>query len=316
MTRGGILYSRRRTMTIDGSQHICKLGDELLGLVRGIAAPLTDITPLTGVGYPGYTPTAFRLRFADGLVLKGRRCATAEQAALVEHVVQRLCRDHFPAVVARAGAALLTEWIDGRCLEPAAWPADLLTRCGALHATMHNLPLPADLPARTRNPLAARYAELQNKLAHLVAAGVVHSREADVVHDVAAHAMPRSCTVGYVHGDFCAENLVLRPSGDVGVVDNETLGIDAHDFDLGRTWYRWPMRAAQRRAYLNGYRQHRDAGDFLRHFPFWAIGAVLRGAVFRLHKSAAGPVFPLARLRDLVKMLEAGTGAEDAVFRW
>jgi hypothetical protein len=293
-----------------------ELGDELLTLVRHLASPLTDVTPLAGPGYPGYEPSCFRLRLADGRVFKGRRCATAAEAALIEDVLQHIRCDNFPAVVARAGLALVTEWFDGQCLDSAGWVPELLARCGALQGRIHTVPLPADSPAWQLDHVAAHCTRLRENLAHLVSGKVMDSGEAQAVLALATQATPHHCTLGYVHRDFCSENLVVQPSGEIGVIDNGAVGIDAHDYDLGRTWYRWPMQAPQREAYLDGYRQYRQADTFIEYFAFWTVSAVVNGAAFRLEKSGDDAAFPLTRLRALVGLLEGGLSLEQAVLRW
>lgn len=293
-----------------------QLGDDLAALVRHIGPALVEAVLLTGVGYPGYEPSAFRLRFADGRVLKGMRCTSAERAATVQEVAQHVHRSILPTVVARRGAALLTEWIDGQCLDSAAWPPEVLARCGAVQGILHSIPLAPEHHRSHGSVLENRCAKLHRHLGTLVDAGILQTDEAPIILDLAMRALPSRCTVGYVHGDFCHENLVVRPSGDIGVIDHETLDVNAHDFDLGRTWYRWPLQMAQRQAYLDGYRQHRCTDDFVQHFPFWAISGVLAGAVFRLRKTPDAASVPVARLRALVRTLESGTGNDSAALQW
>lgn len=292
-----------------------QLGDDLAALVRHIGPALVDAEPLTGVGYPGYEPSAFRLRFADGRILKGQHCASAQRAALVQEIAQHAHRI-LPAVVARSGAVLLTEWIDGQCLDSAAWLPDLLARCGAVQGILHSIPLAPEHHRSHRGVLEHCCTRLHRHLGTLVDAGILQTDEAPVILDLAMRGLPSRCTVGYVHGDFCHENLVVQPSGDIGVIDHETLDVNAHDFDLGRTWYRWPLQMAQRQAYLDGYRQHRCTDDFVQHFPFWAISGVVAGAAFRLRKKPDAASVPVGRLRALVRTLESGADNGSAALQW
>jgi aminoglycoside phosphotransferase (APT) family kinase protein len=105
--------------------------------------------------------------------------------------------------------------------------------------------------------------------------------------------------VGLVHKDFCRENMVVSPDGVVRVVDNETLAVDCPDYDLTRTWYRWPMDPAQAVAYLAGYRRHRSTETLARHFPFWAVAVLSESALFRLRRGLSAAL-PLGRLRELL----------------
>src|SRR5437870_12652961 len=93
-----------------------EFGEDLLELINGLRTPLVEVMSLWGLGYPGYEPRSFRLVFADGRILKGRRFGNASRAAAVEHVSQFLEHEGFPKVLARAGRGLLIEWIDGEPL--------------------------------------------------------------------------------------------------------------------------------------------------------------------------------------------------------
>src|SRR5262249_5063544 len=109
--------------------------------------------------------------------------------------------------------------------------------------------------------------------------------------------------------------IVRQPSGEVILVDTETLSIQPCDYDLGRTWYRWPMPRASRQSYFSGYRSYRGLDDFLAHFPFWAIAAIVDGALFRGRRGGAeAAAVQVRRLCGLLESLERGAAAEDAVF--
>lgn len=292
-----------------------ELGDDLFVLVSTVNAPLVEITPLAGVGYPGYQPSAFRLRFADGRVLKGRVFESTTRAATVEYVSQYLDHQGFPKIVARSGRALLTEWVEGRPIHSAGCAPELLRRCGALQGFMHNVPLPEKSPLKPPDTIQDWHDRLERNFAELVGARVLEENEARRAFELAGRYAPSSYAVGFVHRDFCAENLVLRLSNDVCVVDNETLAVDPYDYDLGRTWYRWPMSPAERAAYFDGYHRYRSSHDFLTHFPYWGIVAVVGGAVYRLQKQTGAASVPVGRLRGLLRDLGRGLSPESAVFR-
>lgn len=112
---------------------------------------------------------------------------------------------------------------------------------------------------------------------------------------------PRNVAVGIVHGDFCAENMIVRASGNVSVVDSENLSIAPHDYDLGRTWYRWPMTQVQCEAYYDGYHQYRSSADFVTHLPYWAIGVLARSAAFRLRVGARDALIPIQQLKAILQ---------------
>lgn len=278
-----------------------ELSDELNELVRTVDSPLLEVTPLHGLGYSGYQYTSFRLRFADGLVLKGRQCGSSERAAAVEYVFRHVHHPALPKLLARAGRALLTEWVEGRPLTAADCSPALMRECGALLGFVHGVPLPADHRYARRTTVAEWQAEYASDLAALERLGALEPGE---VHRARAHAdahAPDSCSLTFAHRDFCAENMVLRPSGVVAVVDNETVDINTCEYDLGRTWYRWPMTSAQRQDFLAGYESHRSAEPFVRHESYWGLLAAANAAVFRWGISPAAAEVALATLRALLE---------------
>jgi aminoglycoside phosphotransferase len=282
------------------------LGEELWLLTQAANASLVAATPLSDVS----ACPAFRLQFEGGRVLKGRRLQTLTEALRTEYILQ--CIDHpaFPKVLARHDCAILTEWIDGTALDRKPLTAQLARECGALQGLLHGVPLPRDNPYE---PLRARRSEpaLRDRCEQLTRAGLLETDDAQALLDLALQHAPMSCAEGFTHGDFCGENIVLQPAGTLCVIDCDALAVDALDYDLGRTWYRWPMAAALRDAYLSGYESMRSVHDFVTHFAYWAIAATLAGAAFRLRHRPDAIAAPVSRLRQLLHQWRSGrtTGA-------
>jgi hypothetical protein len=290
------------------------LGDDVVDLLASVDRPIVEVAPLRGVGYPGYCPSAFRLRFAGDLTLTVRRLGSLNRAGAVEYVSRHLNHAGFPKVLARAGKILLIEWIDGQPLHLADCGPALIRECAALQGLMHTLPVPSDCPYRPVETIYDWHSRLQAELGALVEATALEETEAQRAFDVAMKYAPSSYTTGFVHRDFCPENIVWRPSGRVCAIDTEALAIDAQDYDLGRTWYRWPMSPAERENYLQAYDSHRSSKDFLAHFPYWAFAALTGAAVFRLQKRADTRSLPISRLRALLRDLEEGRSAAHTLF--
>jgi hypothetical protein len=101
-------------------------------------------------------------------------------------------------------------------------------------------------------------------------------------------------------------SIVRGADGRPYVVDSGNVGVDALDLDLARTWYRWPMAAAERRAFENGYLEHRQTASFSTHFPFWAIAVLTDAALFRARARTHARSLPLRRLQQLVPKLRRG----------
>ena len=292
----------------------CRLGEDLQRLVDSVGVTLVEATPLIGPGYPGYQPTASRLRFADGRVLKGREFANPARAVIVEYVSRHVQHPGLAAFVGRHGRALLTDWVEGRPLEAGDATPALARQCGALQGFIHSVVLPPDGNDERYHLPPGWRTGLETGLDSLVRAGLLDGKEARQALDVCRAYTPDRYEVGFAHHDFCAENMVLHPSGEVRVVDNETLRIEAYSLDLARTWYRWPMDPSQRRAYFEGYRRRRSADEFIAHFPYWAVVTLVSAATFRLKREVAAAAVPVRRLRSLLHDLAQGTKPDAAPF--
>jgi len=272
-----------------------ELGEDLAVLVAETGA-LREAVPLSRRG-PDAAATAFRLRFADGSLRKGVRLMDAAHAERVAGLAA-LLGDGVPRVYGRHATALLTEWVEGDTLA-ADCDDDVLRACGAWHGWVHALRPEPDEAAAGLLRLWGKV--LPINLETLRAAGVLTADEVARCVALAARHAPARAAGGISLIDYCPENIVRRASGVPCLIDIETLDVTPTDHDLARTWYRWPMRAEQRDAYLQGYRRHRDPAPFLTHRPFWMLLALAYGAVFRLEQRVAEIGVPLAQLRDLLR---------------
>jgi Ser/Thr protein kinase RdoA (MazF antagonist) len=163
--------------------------------------------------------------------------------------------------------------------------------------------------------MESRCARLKRGLETLTGLAVLEHSLAGAAAEIAAAHAPAACALGFVYGDLCPDNIVLRASGEVCIVDNETLSIEPCDYDVGRTWYRWPMERRDRETFFAGYLEHRPLTTFFTHFPYWAVTAIVDGALFRSRRGGvAAAAAPAQRLETLVRELERGMPAEDAVF--
>ena len=106
---------------------------------------------------------------------------------------------------------------------------------------------------------------------------------------------------GLTHGDFAPDNFLVDAQGQLVCIDNETMRVDALDYDLARTILRWPLSGARRRAFLSAYSTYRDLEPTAHQWPFWLVavlagtaewesqhrGAPEQGALRYLHRLAA-----------------------------
>ncbi len=276
------------------------LGPDLAELIaaRGVAvASARDVTTLPAARR---VACAFRVELMDGTRLKARVMPTAARAREVA-VLLASGGEWFPEVLGVRDRALLLEWVEGDVLtdpQPAT-----LRRCGAVLGGGHAHPIPAELDAEARAALCepdAFQARLEQQAGALHRAGVLAAEVLRAAVDHAARRGDADTSIGLAHGDLCAENLVWHPTRGPVSIDNGNLAVGHLDYDLARTFYRWPLRAAERAAFLEGYATRRSPATFLREERFWMICAIVVGATvqqaFGGHELAA----TLERLRAWV----------------
>ena len=288
------------------------LDEDLQQALADIGATVARIDVVSSPRSPRPRPAAFRLCLADGRQLKATLTTSGGHAKKVKYLLDRLDPRVFPPVLARHGRVIVTQWVDGTPLEIDA-SADRLREAAAVQAKLHLTPVPADCryPTRDLDAIAAQAEADVRAAADLEAIGEAGARAAV---DALRRFAPSDTDCGFVHRDLCPENLVVSGNGRLCAIDNETISLGPFEFDLARTWYRWPMEAARRRIHLEAYAARRATGAFLDHFPFWAI-AVLADSI-QLRRAAPGPVLsaPVERLRALLDALVANADARQLVF--
>ena len=269
-------------------------GTDLEALVAAQPAPLVGAVPVSPLVAPGASPRAFRLHFADGRTMKGRTLANAAVAATMAGILAELDRESFARVLARRGRALLEEWVDGELVDDERLTDRELRSCGRVLGQLH-----AARPARAGSPGQSQE-RLFSRLDELVDRGVIGRGPARHAAALARRFAPARGSQGLCHGDFCGENIVMRTDGSPCVVDNETVGVDLHEYDLARTWYRWPIDAERWREFVAGYAERRDPRPFLNHLPYWVVRVLVDATHYRLRFGEQAAQAPLRRLSDLL----------------
>jgi hypothetical protein len=277
-----------------------ELGPDLCALIASLGSPLLAAAPITTIPSAEAHRASFRLTFADGTVLKGRRVNSLPDADRFEALSALLDPHHYPRPVARHGRAFLEPWIAGEPLPQDHRGAPLFRACGSLHAALHRLPHPAASPHLRRRPLDWEQ-HLDGLLAELVTRDALGAGVAREVARLARLHAPPTTSPGICHTDFCGENIVMATDGTIVVVDNENITIDAHEYDLARTWYRWPMTDLQQHAYAEGYGRHAHGDRFARHFFHWALIVLVESTTFRVRARADSASVPLKRLAGLLR---------------
>jgi len=277
------------------------LGPDLAALVTGLDVPLRHISTVTTLRAAAVTHAAFRLEFTDDRVLKGRRVTSATQAERVEAILAVMDPRYFPRVLARKGVGLLEEWRPGTRMKPEVAAPDLVRRCGSILGRVHRVPPPPGLHVPPTTRPEARFRSVERQLWILARLGALSTAAARHTLKWIQSSIPADADIGMIHGDFCAENLVWDEAGRPHVIDNETMQIGALDFDLARTWYRWPMTTRMSIDFFEGYASSRSPASYLAHFAFWSLVVLVDATLVRLQAGTARVSVPLERLQAFLR---------------
>ncbi len=246
--------------------------------------------------------TTMRVDLADGRRVKAR---AVEDAATAQRLadVRRQAPAAFAAVLHVHRHVLIETWIDGTALSRDV-DSPHLTAAASLLASLHGTStlsgraLPAAEPTAPERTLAAA------ALARLASIGMLAADEAGAIDAALAHGDPGVATMGFVHTDFCGENMVVDGRGQLHVIDNERMGVGMLGLDVARTWYRWALPPDAWAFFLRAYAAALPNADALVHFPFWALVATLKSAALRLELAPPGVDVALVALRRVLAQAE------------
>jgi hypothetical protein len=275
-------------------------GLDLWTLIDAVGVPVVEVCQVTTIPPADGQRGSFRVTFADGQILKARLLRTPGDVERVTRLSSLLDPRFFPPVLARHGRAVLTRWIPGISMPGGNWTAADLRACGRVHASIHRLPVPADAPDSCRSPVRSEQ-RLERLLDELVARGMLDACQANAVQYLTDAAAPPRQSTAICHRDFCGDNIIIGAAGEVCVIDNEGLAIDSPEYDLARTWYRWPMTTDEQRAYAEGYGAHEHVARFAAHFLHWALIVLVESVAYRMRVGAASVRLPLKRLARLLE---------------
>ena len=276
-----------------------QMGESLWSLVASVGTALVEVEEL-GRRARDDPRRTYRLRFADGSTLKGRRFPSVERATLLWRIHAGAAAQYLTRAVAQEGDGLLEEWVDGESLAQGQVGERLLQEAGRMLGVLHTCPV-ASIDDLTFEPLdgGAWARKTVDAVRLLRQRRLISGDRAEWLAAQAMSDQPSDVTMGIVHRDLCPANLIVNRHGRLISVDNGTMTVGAIDHDLCRVWYRWPMTPAERGAFNRGYREHRDAEVPERPSNFWAIAVIVNSARTRLALSERSAVDALRRLDDL-----------------
>ena len=281
------------------------LGRDLCELLDSADRSLpVEVTPITTLHSSGNAPSSFLLRFADGTLLKGKRLPSTSAANDLTSLLRLLDCQQFPDVIGQNASAVLFEWIEGDVLEGCMCEEQDLKEWGRFHAKLHSRAIPVELVESKWIEVSRVWQQLCADLRSLCEEGLLERREKERALNLSRKQIPEVLEFGTIHGDLCPENIVVSRSGRVFVVDNETVRIGVPEFDLARTWYRWPMSRSEREAYMAGYSEVRRRVDFEDCSLFWSIRVLAEASLFRWSRRTKRADLPLTLLRSILNRNE------------
>lgn len=293
------------------------LGPDFAALIRTINSKLVDVVRLTQLPSSDDARGCYRLQFADGRRFKYRRMPSARRAETLHRLLNHLSSPHIPRILARHGTGLLIEYVEGRRLHRRDQHAQFLEWCGGIQGQIHAADAAA-LCLTSSSPVSVEASELEGRIDELVRRRSIERAMGDDLLALATSPSSQLVVeghVGVIHRDFCAENLLLAPSGRIHLVDNESIDVGPLDYDLARTWYRWPMGQQERTAFWEGYGRYRDPESFASSFAYWAVTVLVESCLFRLEIRTPKAVVPLRRLGILLREARDGLPT-DPHLRW
>ena len=253
-------------------------GPDLLSLIEGRGGVLDSFEDLTRLKRNDSSRASFRLNLADGRVFKGRQFDTVEKQAAVTSLLAILVDFPFSPIIASRGIATLEGWIDGSPLvledirnEQLAAGANIL---GRLHCVRDYPVEPQLIP----KPQTVSLDPIERELGNLVDEGLLRGDAIIPLLKIAEDSKPTELESGLIHTDFHPGNMVAGVDGKLHIVDNERINIGPLDFDLARSWSRWPMNDSQREIFRNAYEEYRCLDTFIAHEKFWAVLSLVRTA--------------------------------------
>jgi aminoglycoside phosphotransferase (APT) family kinase protein len=218
--------------------------DRLAGASRALGIEPASVIPLHSAAPVARRPRSYLISTGAGARIKIRIARRQDLAARATTLIVALADERVPVPLARVGRFTAEAWVDGTPLSSLRVTQRHVVAAAELLARLHQFPGPPgeQLPRQQSTRPIRRRAE--RHVVELVSAGLVERRDAGTVRSILRHGLPARAEWGLVHGDFCAENLVWRPDGTLVSIDNETVGRGYRDYDMARTWYRWPMPAS------------------------------------------------------------------------
>lgn len=281
------------------------INKELLHLIGDFEANIVSIKNISSIFSSNIDKGSYKLILEDGQTLKWRKFEALYDAERVYSLWKHLNPNNFPRLIRRYETSMLLEWVEGTNLSSENILPLTYKRCGELLGKMHLAKITTDeienftkyTPKNTKEAIELILGYTTN----IYSQGTVNDKEIDIIKKLVNKYSPQSFEMGLVLADLCPENIVTKKSGDICIIDNETLSIDSLDYDLARTFYRWPMNGDQKKAFLSGYETYRSAQSYSNHYYFWDIRVLVKSILHRTRAKANNAAVPIDKLKSLLR---------------
>lgn len=275
------------------------VGEDVVAALTTLGADPVDAVRITGLPAERTDRATFRIRLADGRIVKARRFRRAAKAERFARIVRALSHDRLQPPLLVAGRVSIEAWVDGTPLSALPCSDDHLEQAADLLGSIHAARATLGGGTHSRRT-SALVASTRRRIADLEARGALTRPQMSALLHAMQQFAPSTAEVGLTHNDLCAENLVQDARGRLLLVDNEGLRHGFLDYDLARTWYRWPMREPDWQAFTGRYQSWRAHPLDAERRPFWRIAAVVKSAHLRAARGTADATVPIDRLRVLL----------------
>jgi aminoglycoside phosphotransferase (APT) family kinase protein len=270
----------------------------LLAAFTALGIEPESVEPVTGSAPWSSQPRTFRVSTTVHGDLKFRLMRHEHRAARVEVLTEALGDPRVPALVGRHGATTVERWVEGAPMPERSPARDHVVAAADILGTLHRF----RGVGRERLPHTRSLGQLRVRttrgLDQLVERGLLSTAEATQLSRM-ADGLPAAGSWGVTHTDLGGDNLVVRPDGTVVSIDNEHLVRGFLDFDLARTWYRWPLPRSSWSAFLSAYERCSGREIATSTLRAWQVAAASIGVHRRVGVGA--PVDEaLARLRGVL----------------
>lgn len=294
------------------NQYSSEINENLIILISEVGFELRDIKSLTSITADHMVRKSYSIEFTNGVILKGRVFESEYDAFKVSNLWKYLSIEHFPKLISSKSNVLLLEWIGGETLCDLNYdlPLDVYRLCGDIQGRVH-------ITKADKEDIhsCSKYTELKvsdavertiKDIKELFKYGIIDQQKMEILTNYLENHAPENLQIGLILGDFCPENIVINDSGNIYIIDNEKLSIDSYNYDLARTYYRWPMSKDQLRAYIEGYEEHRSYESFRKYCSFWIIKVIVKSVLFRLKCGSILYKEPLSKLEIILGNLLTG----------